>query len=81
VGTVTTDNRPNLGKISRPALLVVTKGGFDAVYAAIQKGIPGARMEQFEDAGHALFVDDAARFNALLDQFVAGLPAAASATH
>ena len=30
----------------------------------------------FEDAGHALFVDDAARFDNLLDQFILRLPAA-----
>jgi len=33
--------------------------------------LPSARVEVFEDAGHALFVDDAARFNALLTEFAA----------
>jgi pimeloyl-ACP methyl ester carboxylesterase len=27
-------------------------------------------LEFFDDAGHAVFVDDADKFNALLDQFV-----------
>jgi microsomal epoxide hydrolase len=32
---------------------------------------PRARVEVFERAGHALFVDESARFNALLDDFLA----------
>jgi len=28
-----------------------------------------ARLEKFEDAGHALFVDDAERFNRVVDEF------------
>jgi microsomal epoxide hydrolase len=33
---------------------------------------PSLRVETFEDAGHALFVDDAERFNRLLDEFISG---------
>jgi pimeloyl-ACP methyl ester carboxylesterase len=33
-------------------------------------GVRGSRLEILEDAGHALFVDDADRFNALLDHFL-----------
>jgi len=80
LGTISTDNRPNLGKIARPTLLVVTKGPLDTLYLDIQGRIPGARLEHFEDAGHALFVDDADRFNALLDQFLASLAQPARAT-
>ena len=29
-------------------------------------------MEVFDDAGHALFVDDSDKFNALLEDFLAG---------
>jgi pimeloyl-ACP methyl ester carboxylesterase len=39
----------------------------------MQKTIPGAKLEFFDDAGHALFVDDPERFNALLDQFLSTL--------
>ena len=35
---------------------------------------PATRVEVFPDAGHALFVDDSERFNALLEAFVASLP-------
>jgi pimeloyl-ACP methyl ester carboxylesterase len=32
-----------------------------------------ARLEKFDNVGHALFVDDADRFNQLLEKFVEGL--------
>jgi len=78
IGSFSTDNRPALAKFARPTLLVVTKSPFDAVYLDMQKRIPGSRLEQFDDAGHALFVDDAERFNALLDQFLGTLKGSAS---
>ncbi len=31
---------------------------------------PNTEMEVFSDAGHALFVDDAARFNSVTDEFL-----------
>jgi pimeloyl-ACP methyl ester carboxylesterase len=37
------------------------------------KSIPGAKFELFDDAGHALFVDDAGKFNTLLDEFLTSL--------
>lgn len=73
VWSFSTDNRPALAKFARPTLLVVTKSPFDAIYFDMQKRIPGARLEQFEDAGHALFVDDADRFNSLLDELLKDL--------
>jgi pimeloyl-ACP methyl ester carboxylesterase len=33
--------------------------------------MPAARIEMFENAGHALFVDEADRFNKLLAEFAA----------
>jgi pimeloyl-ACP methyl ester carboxylesterase len=32
------------------------------------------RLERFEDDGHALFVDDPAKFNRMVDEFVTCLP-------
>jgi pimeloyl-ACP methyl ester carboxylesterase len=32
--------------------------------------VPGSQAEVFEDAGHCLFVDDADRFNTLLEGFL-----------
>ena len=74
LGMMTTDNRPVLAKIDRPTLITIAPGGpWDAAYVEMQKAIPGARMERFEGAGHALFVDEAEKFNALLEEFVTGL--------
>jgi pimeloyl-ACP methyl ester carboxylesterase len=36
--------------------------------------LPGAQIEIFQNAGHALFVDEPDRFNKRLDSFIAGLP-------
>jgi microsomal epoxide hydrolase len=76
VGTMTSDYRPVLAKLDRPTLLAVAPGPFTARYQEMARAIPGVRIEVFEDAGHALFVDDAERFNALLDSFLAGVHAA-----
>jgi len=75
LGIMTTDNRSVLPKIDRPTLIAIVPGGpWDGVYVEMQNAIPGARLERFEGAGHALFVDEAEKFNAVLDEFVKGLP-------
>ena len=42
-------------------------------FQAMQKSIPGAKLEMIDDAGHALFVDDADKFNILLEEFITTL--------
>ena len=42
-------------------------------YQDMQKRIPESRIEVLENVGHALFVDDADRFNSLLDAFLKAL--------
>ena len=67
-----TDMRPLFGRLDRPVLYVgvpAKKPQGDALKAAV----PTARIEYVEGAGHALFVDQAARFNAMLDDFIASL--------
>ncbi len=73
VGKFGTDLRPVLKKIDKPTLIVAAKSGFLNLIQAIQPQIAGSRLEIFEDAGHALFVDDAERFNSLLDEFLRSL--------
>ena len=81
LGNLGTDNRPALALINRPTLIVATKDKWvrDVLGAGymdmedMQKRITGARLVFFEGAGHALFVDDADRFNSLLEDFVKGL--------
>jgi non-heme chloroperoxidase len=75
-GSFTTDLRPALAKIDRPALIAYTPDGpWTALYQEMGEKIPGARVEVFAGAGHALFVDHAERFNSLLEEFLRSLPA------
>ena len=64
------DLSPALTKLSStPVLYVCTPQMKDQV--TIVKGkLPNARVEIFEKAGHALFVDEPARFNVLLEGFM-----------
>jgi len=74
LGAFSTDNRPALAKINKPTLIVVAAGGpWMAAYEDLHKRIAGSRMEIFENVGHALFVDEADRFNALLGEFLRSL--------
>jgi microsomal epoxide hydrolase len=74
VGAFTTDNRAALGKIDKPTLICTAPGRpWDALHDDMQKRIAGARLEKFAGAGHALFVDEADKFNALLDDFLKAL--------
>ena len=70
VGKFGTDLRPALKKFDKPTLIVAQNGGFLNLIKAIQPQITGSRLEIFDGSGHALFVDDAGKFNALLDEFV-----------
>jgi non-heme chloroperoxidase len=73
VGGFDTDNRPALAKIDKPTLIVGATKRLLPQFQDMQKSIPHARLEFFDDAGHALFVDDSDRFNALLDEFLTSL--------
>jgi microsomal epoxide hydrolase len=74
VGAFTTDMRPALAKLNRPALIVSAPGGpFDPSYEDMARRIAGSRHVKFEGAGHALFVDEPEKFNALLDDFLSSL--------
>lgn len=51
-------------------LLYVVSAQFAAQAQALKRHRPETRVAVFEDAGHALFVDEAARFNSVLARFV-----------
>ncbi len=51
-------------------LLYVVSAQFAEQAQTLQQHRPATQVAIFEDAGHALFVDEAERFNALLEQFV-----------
>ncbi len=54
---------------ARPVLYVV-RPGFAAQAENLQGKRPNTETALFADAGHALFVDDATRFNAVLESFI-----------
>jgi len=69
---VARDRAPMLAKVDKPTLIVASPYGGDLArrnHEDMHRRIRGSRLELFEDASHALFVDDADRFNALLSDF------------
>jgi microsomal epoxide hydrolase len=55
---------------NKPVLYIVRPGWLAQQAANLARNRPGTQIAVFDDAGHALFVDDAARFNALLAAFI-----------
>ena len=78
------DLSPTLAKLDKPVLFVY-EPQLAATAQIVKTKLPSARVENFEDAGHALFVDDADRFNKLVDEFVSAAvrpqSASSAATH
>jgi non-heme chloroperoxidase len=68
-----TDDRPGLDKIDKPTVIAASSKDLLPMFQDMQKRIHGARLEMFDDAGHALFVDDADKFNILLEEFITAL--------
>src|SRR5579863_600367 len=64
------DNRAALAKIDKPTLIVGAQSPFVPRYQDMHRRIPTSRIEIFEGVVHALFVDDADRFNGLLEDFL-----------
>ena len=63
------DWRKILPNIDRPLLFVVTEPQRKQA-EGVSADVPSARVEVFERAGHALFVDEPDRFNRLLEDFL-----------
>jgi non-heme chloroperoxidase len=68
-----TDLRPTLDALDLPVLYVVASQEWAEEVRARRADV---RVYVFENAGHALFVDEADRFNRLLEDFLATLPEA-----
>jgi non-heme chloroperoxidase len=66
---VKNDLRPALPKIKIPVLAAMTENNRSSA-ELITSSVPGSQAEVFEDAGHCLFVDDADRFNTVLENFI-----------
>ena len=64
------DFSPALAKVNRPLLFAYqpqTQATADLLKAKLGDNV---RLERFDDAGHALFVDDAEKFNGVLETFM-----------
>jgi non-heme chloroperoxidase len=68
------DWRPAISKLDRPVLITCQAATQSMAADLIKSMVPSARLELFEHAGHALFVDDAERFNSVLEDFIVHLP-------
>jgi non-heme chloroperoxidase len=68
------DYTPAMRKLDRPVLVVCEARLKTRAADPVKAAVPSARIEVFEEARHALFVDDAERFNKTLDDFIAHLP-------
>lgn len=73
VGKFAADYRPALAKIDKPTVVCAVQSSYLAGIVEMQKHIAKSRLEIFDGDGHALFVDDPDKFNALLEDFLAGL--------
>jgi microsomal epoxide hydrolase len=61
--------REILYSVDKPTLYAVT-ARFKEQALNVKRNRPKVRVAIFEDAGHALFVDESARFNTLLETFI-----------
>jgi microsomal epoxide hydrolase len=73
VGYFVADYRPVLPKIDKPVVVCAAKSGYMSTIVAMQKNIANSKLEVFDGDGHALFVDDPDKFNALVEDFVLNL--------
>ncbi len=71
VSTITrADWRPAIARLDRPVLITCETAVKGLAADLIKSMVPTTRVELFDDAGHALFVDDATRFNSVLEDFL-----------
>ncbi len=73
VGYFVADYRSVLPKIDKPVVVCAAKSGYMSTIVAMQKNIPNSKLEVFDGDGHALFVDDPDKFNALVEDFLLNL--------
>jgi len=73
VGYFVADYRSVLPKIDKPSIVCASKTPYMATIVEMQKQMQGSQLEVFDGDGHALFVDDADKFNSLLEEFLLDL--------
>lgn len=69
------DRRPALASINKPTLIIAPAGSpyFESEKEMAAK-IPGAQFVVVEDSGHAVMIDQQARFDGLLQKFLESIP-------
>ena len=67
------DWSPSLSKMSSKPVMFVYNPNMQKTADLLKLKVPSVRLEMFSDTGHALFVDDAPKFNKLLDDFITNL--------
>lgn len=75
VGKMAADYRAAAAKIDKPTLFCYADAPYmpPAARQEIHQSVKGSRLEVFEGAGHALFVDNADQFNSVLENFLSSL--------
>ena len=73
VGYFVADYRSVLPKIDKPSIVCASKTPYMGTIVEMQKQMQGSQLEVFDGDGHALFVDDADKFNSLLEEFLLDL--------
>jgi len=73
LGYVSRDRRAALAKISKPTLIVAAQGPYRNMFEDMQRRIAGSQLKVLHGVGHVLFLDEADKFNSLLEQFLKGL--------
>jgi non-heme chloroperoxidase len=73
VGYFVSDYRSALPKIDKPTVVCAAKSAYMGTIMDMESKIKGAKLEVLEGDGHALFVDDADKFNAMLEDFLLDL--------
>jgi len=75
LGKFAADFRSTAAKMDKPTLFCYADSPYmtHAAQLRMQQSVRGSRLEVFEGAGHALFVDDAEHFNSVLAGFMEGL--------
>ena len=68
---LTTDFRPAAAKLDRPTLIIASATSPElAQMQALAAALPRGRIAVVGDAGHAVFIDQPAEFNRLLEEFL-----------
>jgi non-heme chloroperoxidase len=73
VGYFVSDYRAVLPKIDKPTVVCAAKSPYMSSITDMQAKIAGSQLEVFDGDGHALFVDDPDKFNAVVEDLLQDL--------